>query len=304
VLVGLCTSCFPEVSLPEVLRWAGESGFQAVELDAPPLAPRSGGSWWQHSALAVSALDGPSRDALAAALEKAGLRAAALGWRGHLLESDPDRRRAAAEHLKRVVETAGVLGIEVVTLFVGRDPAATLGDAIAEFARRIEPALEQAERSAVRLAVSTAPMVGWQFEDVPGNAAFAPELWEKLFTHVRSGAIGLALSPADLVWTGIDPVAAATDYAEKVFHVYAQDVEMLDLRRQDCSVLRPAGGWWRYRAAGLGVIDWRRLIDRLHELGYGGALVMRQEDAVWRGTLEKVKTGLALARRHLVQFLP
>jgi hypothetical protein len=30
VHLGLCASCFGEVSLPEVLRWAGESGFQSV----------------------------------------------------------------------------------------------------------------------------------------------------------------------------------------------------------------------------------------------------------------------------------
>jgi sugar phosphate isomerase/epimerase len=147
-------------------------------------------------------------------------------------------------------------------------------------------------------------MLGWQSEDLPGNAAFCPELWEKIFTHVRSDALGLSLSPADLAWTGIDPVAAVTDYAEKVFHVHALDVEMLDLRRQDCGVLRPSGGWWRYRLPGLGIIDWRRLIDRLHELEYEGSLVVPQEDPVWQGSLDKVKTGLALARRHLVQFLP
>jgi sugar phosphate isomerase/epimerase len=139
---------------------------------------------------------------------------------------------------------------------------------------------------------------------MPGNAAFSPELWEKLFTHLRSQAIGLALSPADLAWAGIDPVAAVTDYAEKIFYVHAQDVETFDLRRQDCSVLRPTGGWWRYRTPGLGMIDWRRFIDRLHELGYEGALVIREPDALWKGTLDKVKTGLALGRRHLVQFLP
>ncbi|MCX5654827.1 MAG: TIM barrel protein, partial [Planctomycetota bacterium] len=127
---------------------------------------------------------------------------------------------------------------------------------------------------------------------------------EKIFTHVRSDALGLALSPADLAWTGIDPVAAVTDYAEKVFHIHALDAEMLDLRRQDCGVLRPGGGWWRYRLPGLGVVDWRRLIDRLHELQYAGDLVIPQEDHVWQGSLDKVKTGLALARRHLVQFLP
>jgi sugar phosphate isomerase/epimerase len=203
-----------------------------------------------------------------------------------------------------VVDAAGALGVGLVTLLVGRDPASSLGDSIAEFARRARPAADQAESSGVRLAVENCPMISWQLEDMPGNAAFSPQLWEKLFTHLRSPAVGLAMNPGDLAWTGIDPVAAVTDYAEKVFHIHAEDVEMLDLRRQDCSVLRPSGGWWRHRLPGLGSIDWRRFIDRLHELGYGGALAVRHEDAVWQGSLDKIKTGLSLARRHLVQFLP
>lgn len=302
--LGVASSCFREVSLPEVLRWAGPSGFQTVEIDAPPTSVRAGGSWFQHSALNVSALDGPARDALVSTLDKAGLKAAALAWRGHLLDPDAERAKAAVTHLARVVEAAATLGIGVVTIYVGRTPGATLGDSIAEFARRAAPVLQQAETSQVRLAISTSPMIGWQTEDLPGNAAFCPELWEKIFTHVRSEALGLAFSPADLAWTGVDPVAAVTDYAEKVFHIHALDVEMLDLRRQDCGVLRPSGGWWRYRLPGLGVVDWRRLIDRLHELDYTGSLVIPQEDPVWQGSLDKVKTGLALARRHLVQFLP
>jgi sugar phosphate isomerase/epimerase len=179
-----------------------------------------------------------------------------------------------------------------------------LGDSIAEFARRVRPVADQAAGSGVRLAVENSPMVGRDVEDAPGSAAFAPELWEKLFTHIRSPAVGLAFNPADLAWTGVDPLAAVTDYAEKVFHIHALDAEVLDLRRQDCSILRPGGGWWRYRLPGLGMVDWRRLVDRLHELSYEGDLAVRHEDPVWQGSLDKVKTGLGLARRHLAQFLP
>ena len=302
VHLGVSTSCFREISLPEVLRWAGESGFQSIEIECPPV--RGASSWYQHAALNLAGLDGPSRDAFLSTLEKSGLRPAALGWRTNVLENDPARRDAILAHLGRMVETAASLGIGVVTTLVGRDPAMTLGDSIAEFARRIEPIVEQAESGGVVLAVENAPMISWQVEDMPGNAAFCPELWEKLFTHVRSPALGLAFNPADAAWTGGDPLTAITDYAEKIVHIHAQDVEVIDLRRQDCSILRPSGGWWRYRLPGLGQIDWRRLVDRLHELHFEGTLAVKHDDPVWQGSLDKVKTGLGLARRHLVQFMP
>jgi sugar phosphate isomerase/epimerase len=285
-----------------VLRWAGEAGFASVEIEAPPV--RGATTWYQQSALNIAGLDGPGRDAFLSTLEKCGLHTAALAWYPNVLESDAAKRDAILSHLARIVETAGALGIDTVAIRVGRDPTMPLGDCLAEFARRIRPVADQAEAAGVRLAIENSPDVGAQFEDMPGNAAFAPELWEKLFTHLRSPAVGLALDPAPLVWLGVDPLAAATDYFEKIFHVHARDVEVFDHRRQDCSVLRPQAGWWRYRLPGLGSIDWRRFIDRLHELGFAGSLAVAHDDPVWSGELETVKTGLALAKRHLVQFLP
>jgi len=305
VRLGLCTSCFPDESLPDVLKWAGSAGFDAVEIPCPPFS--RGKTWHRGGALDLGALDGPGRDALGAALEASGVEAAALAWYGNVLDPDAERARAALEHLGRVVETAATLGVPVVCLAVGRPGApgsAGLGDSIAEFARRVGPLAEQAEASGVRLAIENDPMCGLLFEDMPGNAAFCPELWEKLFTHLRSDAVGLALDPSHLVWLGVDPIAAATDYAEKIFHFQAKDTEVFDARRQDCSVLRPAGGWWRYRLPGLGEIDWRRMLDRLQEVGYGGAVVVEHADPVWQGSAERVKAGLVLARRHLAQFLP
>lgn len=290
------------MSLPEILRWAGGAGFESVEIACR--FSRDVETWYEGPHLRPAAMDGAARDAFVTALDEAGLSAAALACEADLIVGDEADCEAAARHAARTVETAATLGIGVVCLEADRDPSTPLGDAIAEFARRTAPLVEQAESSGVRLAVGTDPACGRHFEDLPGAAAFSPELWEKLFTHVRSDAIGLALDPSNLVWLGGDPIAAATDYLEKVFHVRARDVEVFELRRQDCSVLRPGGGWWRHRLPGLGEIDWRRFLDRLVELNYEGSVVVCGDDPVWSGPAEKVQSGLALARRHLARFLP
>ena len=300
--LGLCLACLGDVSLPDALRWAGPSGFETVEIPCPPL--RGSPEWFEGGGLNVAGLSGPNRDAFMATLESAGLKSPVLAWYANLLDPDDRRRDAAWDHLGRIVDAAATLGIEVVALSVGRNPAATLGECIAEFARRARPVVEKAEAGGVRLAVENDPACGRLVEDLPAGVAFSPELWEKLFSAVRSPALGLAIDPSHLVWLGIDPVTAATDYAEKIVHVQAADVEIFDVRRQDCSILRPSGGWFRYRLPGLGSVDWRRLLDRLGELGYGGSVCVKQHDPVWSGDLEKVKAGAILARRHLVQFLP
>lgn len=299
--LGVCTSCFGDVRLPEVLRWAGQAGFHAVDLPAPPV--RGADTWHAGSALAVAALDGPGRDAFLAAVDAAGLEAACLACDVSLLDADADRADRAREHLGRVVEMAGVLGVPVVRLPLLRTGDMTPGDAIAETARRLEPVLATAEAGGVRLAIDTDPRLDRDRPDVPAAAAFCPELWEKLFTHLRSEAVGLALDPGPLLWQGIDPVSALTDYAEKVFHVPARDAETTALRRQDCGILRPGGGWWRYRLPGLGEVDWRRFLDRARELGFAGTLAIDHADATYRENLDAMKAGLGLSRRLLAQWL-
>jgi hypothetical protein len=46
------------------------------------------------------------------------------------------------------------------------------------------------------------------------------------------------------------------------------------------------------------------MLDRLQEVGYGGAVVIEHADPVWQGSAERVKAGLVLARRLLVHWLP
>ncbi len=301
--LALAASALPDTPLPEVLAWAGQAGFDAVELAAPPV--RGATTWHTGSRLVPAAMDGVARDALGAALEEAHLELAALDAGVALVDADEPRAAAAAKHLLAVIETAVDLGVPVVTVALGRLPGAPAGDAAAAFARAVSRALAMAEEGEVALAVETDPRLGAgdADEDEPASVCFAPELWEKLFTHARSPALGLALDPGPMAWLGLDPVAAVTDYAEKVVHVRARDCEVFEMRRRDCSILRPGGGWWRYRLPGLGRTDWRRLFDRLWELDYRGAVAVVCDDPVWRGTDEKTRAGLALARRHLAQFM-
>ena len=72
--------------------------------------------------------------------------------------------------------------------------------------------------------------------------------------------------------------------------------------RECCRGGRWGGGWWRYRLPGFGQVDWRWRVDRLGELGYEGSLAIEHTAPVWQGSLERVKQGLSLARRHLAQF--
>jgi len=300
--VGLLTGCLAEVSLPEVARWAAETGFRALEVPCV----RRGGTWYDGARLVPSRIDAAAAAEVDRLLASTGLRLSALAYCDNMLDGDEATRQARWSHLADVVRAAGVLRAPVVVCFVGRDPHRRIGECIAEWARHAAEVIPLAEEHAVRLAIENCPLCGphnSDTEDTPGNLAFSPELWEKIFTHVHSEAVGLCYDPSHLHWLGVDPVETVTAYAERIYHVHAKDAEVFRDRMSDCSVLRPSGGWWRYRLPGLGEIDWRRLINRLQENGYDAALAIEHEDPVWTGSQDRVKRGLEFSRRFLQRHI-
>lgn len=300
--VGLLTSCLAEVTLPEVARWAAQSGFKA--LDVPCTA--RGAAWYDGARLVPAKVDDAALREFEELLAATGLRLACLTYCANMLDADETARSSRWAMLADTVRAAGRLRVPVVTCFVGRDPGSRIGECIAAWGRLAADVVALAADSGVRLAIENCPMCGpanSAHEDVPSNLAFAPELWEKLFTHVHSETVGLCFDPSHLHWLGVDAVETITAYAERIYHVHAKDTEVFRDRLSDCSCLRPSGGWWRYRLPGLGEINWRRLVDRLQENGYDGALSIEHEDPVWTGSQERVKRGLEFSRRFLERYI-
>jgi sugar phosphate isomerase/epimerase len=300
--IGLLTDCLAEVSLPETARWAAQAAFGA--LDVP--CARRGESWYDGAMLVAGKVDDGAARRLEEVLAAGGLQISALDCRRNMLEPDEAARQAHWTLLADVVRLATLVRAPVVVCHVGRDPGQRIGECIAQWARLAEDIVHLAAEHGVRLAVENSPQCGphnSHLEDMPGNLAFAPELWEKLFTHVRSETVGLCYNPGHLHWLGVDPVETVTAYAERIYHVRATDAEVFRDRLSDCSVLRPGGGWWRYRLPGLGEINWRRLIDRLQENGYDGTVSVAHDDPVWTGSQERVKRGLEQSRGFLARYI-
>jgi sugar phosphate isomerase/epimerase len=296
--IGLLTGCLAEVSLPEVARWAAENGFRTLEI---PCAGR-GNHWHDGAHLVPTKLGDEATDEIEQLLTSTGLSVSALSYCANMLDPDEATRGTRWHRLADVVRAAGRLRVPVVTCRVGCDPANRVGECIATWARLAEDVIRLAEEHGVRLAIENDPMcgtVGNGFEDIPGNLAFSPELWEKLFTHAHNDAVGLCFDPSHLHWLGVDIVEAVTAYVERIYHVRAQDAEVFRDRLSDCSVLRPNGGWWRHRLPGLGEIAWPRLVNRLQENGYDGPLVVAHNDPVWTGAQDRIKRGLVFSRGYL-----
>lgn len=305
--IGFLTACLPGLELEQLISWASNQGFKALELAAWPIESERDYQARQIDAANFNKNDAKRVNNLFAMYN---MEISAMAYYDNNLHPDLTKRNYFIKHLKRVIDTASMLGVELVGTFVGSNPELSPNDNIKEIKRVFTDILKYAADKNVRIMIENCPMENWVRFGLPGNFAYSPELWDALFNELPFDNFGLNLDPSHLYWLGIDYIQAAKEYASKVFHAHAKDTEMIEegeyrygvFGRQLNSVPWKSG-WWRYRMPGSGEIDWSKFISTLQENGYDNVLSIEHEDPIWEGDEEKIKTGLQLGFKHLSQFV-
>jgi sugar phosphate isomerase/epimerase len=144
------------------------------------------------------------------------------------------------------------------------------------------------------------------------NIATGPVAWEALFKAFgNSPHVGLQFDPSHLIWQFMDPVAAAREFADKIYDVHLKDTEILwhVVRRAGIQPVNRAS-WWRFRVPGYGSMDWKGFFSVLAEVGYNGAMNIENEDEffyppyVGRDFTEQFKRGFRVAHEFLKTLVP
>ena len=145
----------------------------------------------------------------------------------------------------------------------------------------------------------------FSYDEWPGglNLASTPAAWDEMFAICDAPNFGLNLDPSHLVWQMIDHDRVVRDYASKLFHVHAKDMEIDREGLQLHGVLSAGMGWQIPRLPGLGEIDWGRFIGQLYRAGYDGVVSVEHEDRAFEATDELVKRGFEIARDALRPYI-
>jgi len=301
--IGFFTACFPELSLDEIARFAADNGFSSLEIACwPAAADRS-----EHVAahLNLDALrKGEGISEVKGLMEDLGLEISSLGYYPNNLDPDPRARDHYHTHLKKVIDAAQKLGVELVGTFVGRNPYATLDQELERFKTIFPPLVRYAEDHGVRLMIENCPASHQVMPEgfpLGINLAYAPAIWRRMFEEIRSPAFGLNLDPSHLYWLGIDHLRAIREFKERIFHFHAKDVEILPEKLYENGCL--GTGWFRYKAPGYGDIDWPEVIEGLRDIQYEGVISIELEDPVFEGSVENVKAELCLSKRKLARYV-
>ncbi|HBM80253.1 MAG: sugar phosphate isomerase/epimerase [Clostridiales bacterium] len=304
--LGFLTVCLGNMPLKEKAKWASENGFKSLEVACwPKLNNRD----YSSSDLDVDGLTPEKAEEIKEYFKEYGLKISSLAYYDNNLSSDPEKRKFINNHTKKCIDAAKLLGVDMVGTFIGRNEKKNLKENFDEFEKVFGDLVSYGESKNVKIIIENCPMEGWQVEGLPGTISFTPELFDEMFRRIPSKYFGLNYDPSHLVWQFIDYIDVIPKYIDRIFHVHAKDTEIFEDNFKKYGVFNkqlrttPGTGYWRYRMPGLGQINWGKFVKTLKENGYDGVISTEHEDPVYEGSVDKVKEGLILGRKHLEQFI-
>jgi sugar phosphate isomerase/epimerase len=300
VKLGFNTAPFPEQTLEEVAGYAASAGFEVLEVCCWPAGSGEARRYAGTTHIDVDAIDESRAAKIRGLLDAKGVGISALAYYPNNLHPDAEHRRRVNEHTGAVIRTASLLGVDTVCTFVGRDPTRNLLANMAAFREVWPPLVAVAEQHGIRIAIENCPMI-FSYDEWPGgtNLAYAPAIWREMFEVIPSASFGLNFDPSHLVWLMIDYERAVDEFASRIFHVHAKDMEIRREGLYENGVLSLGMGWQVPRLPGLGEVRWDRFLAALYRVGYDGPVVIEHEDRTFEGSDELVKRGFAIAANAL-----
>jgi sugar phosphate isomerase/epimerase len=295
--LGLLTAAFADQSLEQVAGWAQDNGFEALEIAC---WPSSGSQKRRYSGVSHIDVENFDPKPVRELMRRHGLEISSLAYYPNNLDPSVEVRQAAHDHLRRVIEAAQRLEVGIVGTFVGRDQRRSVDDNFEDFARVWPDLVRFARQHDVKIAIENCPMI-FSADEWPGgrNLAYSPANWRRMFEVIPDDNFGLNLDPSHLVWQMIDYTRAVRDFAPRIFHVHAKDMEVDRDGLYREGVLSLGMGWQVPRLPGLGEVRWDRFISALYAIDYDWVVSIEHEDRKFEGSLELVRRGFLVARNTL-----
>jgi sugar phosphate isomerase/epimerase len=254
VNIGFYTSAFNDRGLEEVLDFAAEAGFDAIEIDV-------GGHIKTPDGVAPSVTKARDR----------GLFVSSITLVGNQLDPNPEKRREFRQRTHHFAEAIGEAKVPIFVIFAGRDPTIPDDENYSSIADHAQTLLASTSASGLEFAIENWPGPKNDF------IATTPSGWQQLFTLVPDKRFGLEFDPSHLIRLGIDPFAALAGAKERVKILHGKDTSINQERLQ--AVGYHGTGWWRYRLPGSGLLDWSRFLGQAENFGFRGTIAIEHEDA-------------------------
>ena len=233
-----------------------------------------------------------------------GVEISSLAFYPNTMDSDIEKRNAAVSHLEKVIKMSALLGVNMVTTFIGRDQNKTVEQNLEIFKEVWPPIIRLAEEQGVKIAIENCPML-FGPDQWPGgqNLFTTPKLWRQMFDIIKSDSFGINYDPSHFIWQQMDYIKPLYEFKDKIFHVHYKDIKLYPDRLNDVGIMAYPLEYMSPKLPGLGDVDWGKYVSALTDIGYDGCTCIEIEDKAFESSKEKVLDSLELSYRYMRQFV-
>jgi len=301
--LGFITSILQDYDFEQTIDFASKAGFRCMEVACWPRG-KAERRYAGVSHLDVTNMDEAEAERIRSVCREKGVEISALAYYPNTMDSDPEKRAAAIAHLEKVIDASAMLGVNMVTTFIGRDQNKTVEENMALF-RQIWPGIiRKAEEKNVKVAIENCPML-FGPDQWPGgqNLFTSPVLWKEMFAIIDSPCFGINYDPSHFVWQMMDYIQPIYDFRDKIFHVHVKDIKLYKQKLAACGTMAYPLDYMSPKIPGLGDVDWSKYISALTDIGYDGYVCLEIEDRSFEKSQQDVLNSLILSKRYMEQFV-
>lgn len=301
--LGFVSAILGEWTFEEMIDTAAAMGFQCVEVACWPKG-RADRRYAGVSHIDVVDLTEEKAEYIRNYCNERNVNISALAFYPNVMEEDEEKRQANISHLKKVIDASAVLGVHMVTTFIGRDQTKTVEENL-ELVKEIwPPILAHAEEKNVRIAIENCPMLFGR-EQWPGgqNLMTSPANWEKIFEILPNENLGINYDPSHFVWQMMDYIKPLYQFRNKIFHVHYKDIKLYEDELKKVGTMAYPLDYMSPKLPGLGDVNWGKYVSALTDIGYDGFTCIEVEDRAFEGTRDKILDSLKLSKKYMDQFI-
>lgn len=301
--LGLVSAILDNATFEELIDVVAENGLDCVEVACWPQG-KAARRYAGVSHIDVANLTAEKAAELNAYANSKGVEISSLAYYPNPLDEDLEKRQEVIDHLYKVIDGSAILGVNMVTTFIGRMPSKSVSENLAEV-KKVWPAiLEYAADKGVKIAIENCPMLFTEDEWPGGQNLFTtPAIWRQVFEVLPYDNLGINYDPSHFVWQQIDYIAPLYEFKDKIFHVHYKDIKVYQDKFKDVGVMATPLQYMSPKLPGLGDVDWGKYVSALTDIGFDGYTCIEVEDKAFEKTDRDVKNSITLSARYLRNYV-
>ena len=301
--LGIVSAIYDGFTFEEMIDHASSVGYECVEVACWP----QGKAERRYAGVSHIDVENTSEEYVKYIknyCKKKNIEISSLAFYPNTMDGNLQKRQANIDHLKKVINMSALLGVNMVTTFIGRDQTKTVEENLEIFKEVWPEIIKLAEEKGVRVAIENCPML-FGADQWPGgqNLFTTPKLWRKMFEIIDSDNFGINYDPSHFIWQQIDYIKPLYAFKDKIFHVHYKDIKVYEDKLNDVGIMAYPLEYMSPKLPGYGDVNWGKYVSALTDIGFEGYTCIEVEDKAFESSKERILESVVLSYRYMRQFI-